>query len=111
MWTPWESRGFITLTVAPVGSARPLAGVPRPSEQNSPLCMLNPGWQNHSWALPVWVTVAAAWLGRARCFMEYLPGSKLFTPQSLFPNRSVHSTLLLLVNSFLSSVGWLFPGQ
>lgn len=108
---PWEPRGSITLTLAPIVGASPLAGVPCPSEQNSPPCVSNPGWQNHSWALPVLARVTAAWPGRAGCFVESLPGSRLFTLQPPFPNRSVHSTLLLLVNSFLSIVGWLFPGQ
>lgn len=56
---PWEPRGSVALTPAP-GVASPLAGVPHPSEQNSPLCMSNPGWQNHSWALPVLVRAATA---------------------------------------------------
>lgn len=67
---------------APVGGANPLAGVPHPSKQNSPLCMSNPVWQNHSRVLPVLVRAAAAWPGRAGCSWSPCLGAD-YSPLSL----------------------------
>lgn len=89
---PWEPGGSVTLILAL--SARPLAGVPL-SLSEIPHCLCQ----------TLLVRAAAAGLGRAGSFVEPLPGSRLFTLQPPFPNRSVRSTWLLLVNISLSAVG------